>query len=66
MFKIIITTEEIINGQSVRFDSAPYYRSYKIYAAAVKNAARMSEIIQVLGSPLKYITNAKVIEVNHA
>lgn len=66
MFKIIITTDEYMNGQRISTDSAPYYRSYKTRKAAEKNAARMGEIIQVPGSPLKYVTVAEVVEVRHA
>ena len=66
MFKIIITTDEYMNGQCVSTESVHYYRRYKTRAAAGNNAAKMGCIIQAPCSPLKYITTVKVIEVNHA
>lgn len=67
MFRIIvITTDEYHEAQLVSSAFLVWHIEYSTHADAADAAARLSSEFSIPGSPTRYTTTTRIIEVNHA
>lgn len=66
MFRIVITTDEYHEAQRVSSAFLVWHIEYSTHADAANAAAKLSSEFSIPGSPTRYTTTTRIIEVNHA